>query len=97
MYRLFNTHNVRKTIELSALWDFEAADANYKGKITVPSCWECIPELVRYKGKAVYTKNAEFGGTVRFVFKGVITLLMYTWMASTLNITTTLTPPSAWM
>ena len=71
MYRLFNTHNVRKTIELSALWDFEAADANYKGKITVPSCWECIPELVRYKGKAVYTKNAEFGGTVRFVFKGV--------------------------
>lgn len=71
MYRLFKTHNVRKNYEVDCLWDFETADGSYKGKITVPTAWETIPELVNYKGKATYTKTMNLGGNVRFVFKGV--------------------------
>lgn len=71
MYRLFKTHNIRNTYEADCLWDFETADGSYKGKITVPTAWETIPELVNYKGKATYTKIMNLGGNVRFVFKGV--------------------------
>lgn len=69
MHRLFNTHYIRKTYEANGLWDLEAGD--YRGKITVPSCWEVIPQLASYKGKGVYTKVLEFGGNVRLNFKGV--------------------------
>lgn len=69
MERLFRTHNIRKTYEADSLWDFSAGD--YRGKITVPSCWETIPALASYKGKAVYTKKMIFGGNIRLAFKGV--------------------------
>lgn len=71
MYRLFKTHNIRKNYEVDCLWDFETEDGSYKGKITVPTAWETIPELVNYKGKATYTKTMKLGGNVRLVFKGV--------------------------
>lgn len=71
MHRLFNTHNIRKTYEADGLWDFETEDGGYKGKITVPSCWETVPELASYKGRAVYRKTMTFGGNVRLSFKGV--------------------------
>ena len=71
MYRLFETHKIRKTRELSGLWDFCTADGSYSGKLAVPSCWEVIPALAAYKGKAKYTKAIEFGGKARFTFKGV--------------------------
>ena len=71
MYRLFKTHDIRKAYEADALWDFETEDGGYKGKLAVPSCWETVPALASYKGKAVYTKNLYFGGNIRFVFKGV--------------------------
>lgn len=71
MYRLFKTHNIRNTYEVDCLWDFETSDGSYKGKITVPTAWETIPELVNYKGKATYTKTMNLGGNIRLAFKGV--------------------------
>ena len=71
MYRLFKSHNIRNAYETDSLWDFETADGSYKGKITVSTAWETIPELVNYKGKAAYTKVMNLGGNIRFVFKGV--------------------------
>ena len=71
MHRLFETHNVRKYIDLSGLWDFETLDGRFSGKLAVPSCWEVVPELAAYKGVSVYRKNLKFGGKTRLVFKGV--------------------------
>ena len=44
---------------------------SWKGKMAVPCCWETVPELASYKGKATYSKTMNLGGNVRFVFKGV--------------------------
>jgi len=71
MYRLFKTHNIRKSYEADGLWDFETQDKSYRGKLAVPCCWETVPELVNYKGKGIYTKEMNLGGNVRFVFKGI--------------------------
>lgn len=71
MYRLFETHKIRKTRELSGLWDFATEDGSYSGKLAVPSCWEVVPALAAYKGKAKYSRKIEFGGKARFVFKGI--------------------------
>lgn len=71
MYRLFKTHNIRNVYEADALWDFETQDQNYKGRLTVPSCWETVPELVNYKGVGIYTKNINLSKNTRLVFKGV--------------------------
>ena len=71
MQRLFKTHDIRKTECAPSLWDFKSADGSYEGKITVPSCWETIPILSAYKGKATYTKKIKIGGNTRLTFKGV--------------------------
>ena len=71
MYRLFNTHNVRRVREADGLWDFRTETGSYEGKLAVPSCWEAIPSLASYKGKAEYRKTFTFGGNIRLVFKGV--------------------------
>ena len=71
MYRLFETHKTRKTCELTGLWDFSTQDGSYSGKLAVPSCWEVIPELSAYKGKATYTRTFDFDGKGRLTFKGV--------------------------
>ena len=71
MYRLFNEHNIRRVHEADGLWDFCTADGAYIGKMAVPSCWESVPALSAYRGKATYTKRMTLGGNVRLVFKGV--------------------------
>lgn len=71
MYRLFDTHNIRKTKELTGLWDFATRDGSYVGKLAVPSCLEVIPSLAAYKGEATYSRTLSFGGNARLVFKGV--------------------------
>lgn len=71
MYRLFKTHKVRKIEAAPQFWDFKTADGSYDGKITVPACWETIPSLAAYKGKATYTRKMKLGGNVRLAFKGV--------------------------
>ena len=71
MYRLFETHKVRTVTELSGcLWDF-AAENGYACKAAVPGCWEMMPGLGNYRGKAVYTRRFNAGGTIRLEFKGV--------------------------
>ena len=71
MYRLFETHKIRKTRELSGFWDFKTQDGSYEGKLAVPSCWEVIPELSAYKGKAIYSRKIELSEKSRLTFKGV--------------------------
>lgn len=71
MHRLFNTHNIRRLREADGLWDFCTEDKSYVGKLAVPSCWETIPSLSAYKGRAEYRKKMTFGGNIRLVFKGV--------------------------
>lgn len=71
MYRLFNTHKIRRVFEADGLWDFRTENGKYDGKLAVPSCWEIIPDLASYKGKAEYKKSFTIGGNIRLVFKGV--------------------------
>lgn len=71
MYRLFKSHDIRKSHEADCLWDFATSDGSWKGKMAVPCCWETVPELASYKGKATYSKTMNLGGNVRFMFKGV--------------------------
>ncbi|MCM1232101.1 MAG: beta-glucuronidase [Ruminococcus flavefaciens] len=69
MYRLFQTHEIRKSREIEGLWNLEAGD--YRGVITVPSCWEMLPSLATWQGKGIYTRELTFGGNARLIFKGV--------------------------
>ncbi|WP_228275858.1 sugar-binding domain-containing protein [Gracilibacillus oryzae] len=73
--RLFQNHHVRKEIPLDPVWDFHTLDAEEEKQklfqMIVPACWESNPELVSYKGKALYSKKVTFGGNVRLVFKGI--------------------------
>ena len=71
MYRLFNTHNIRRVREAGGLWDFRVENGSYSGKLAVPSCFEVIPALAAYKGRAEYRKSFELCGNVRLTFKGV--------------------------
>ncbi len=75
MLRTFETHQIRKTTELSSsLWDFQTLPEEgeaFQGKIMVPGCWETSPETRSYRGKARYGRTVFCGGSVRFEFKGV--------------------------
>jgi len=73
--RTFQTHQVRKTVELSEkLWDFAPMDGVSKGvtqKVWVPSCLETYPGMENYRGEAVYETRFQAEGTIRICFKGV--------------------------
>ncbi|MBQ8639097.1 MAG: hypothetical protein IJ468_08005 [Lachnospiraceae bacterium] len=74
MYRLFEVHKTRKATELSSsLWDFQVLNGEENGmqKTAVPGCWENMPGLGNYRGKAVYGRSFTAGGNVRLEFKGV--------------------------
>ena len=81
MVRTFKTHEIRKQTELCGYWGFSTEEglsgsclAGENGEITrapVPGCWENIPGLETFSGTAVYTREIEAGGHVRFVFGGV--------------------------
>lgn len=75
MIRTFQTHQVRKTVELSEkLWDFTPMDGICKGvtqKVWVPSCLETYPGMENYRGKAVYETSFQAEGRIRICFKGV--------------------------
>lgn len=75
MVRMFATHRIRKTQELSsALWDFytlpeqEEKDAV---KVVAPSCWENYPDTITYRGRACYERSFVGNGNLRLEFKGV--------------------------
>ena len=74
MYRLFDTHKIRKNTELSgSFWDFSTydGDGSVNKKVLVPSCWQSYPETTNYIGRASYKKDVYCDGNVRFIFKGV--------------------------
>lgn len=75
MIRAFRTNKIRKIRELSdSLWRFSPCDGEFMGKVytvTVPCCWESLPDFSAYRGVGVFTKEFEAGGNVRLVFKGV--------------------------
>ena len=70
--RMFSQHDIRKEIQISPIWEFRTIDKEESVyNMIVPACWESNPLLSSYKGQAIYSKIIEFGGNVRFVFKGV--------------------------
>lgn len=75
MVRMFATHKIRKTQELSfSLWDFETLPEygdSIKMKVGVPSCWENYPDTITYRGKACYERYFSGEGNIRLEFKGV--------------------------
>lgn len=84
MIRLFETNEIRESIELEGLWDFaivgqgqiedqDKEPFDYKYRLPVPGCWEMHPELLTYRGRGVYRRfiNVDEKTHLRFVFKGV--------------------------
>ena len=75
MTRLFETHKVRKTEELSGkLWDFIPLEAGYedrKCRAMVPGCLETLPGFGNYRGWTAYETEFEAEGNIRLEFKGV--------------------------
>lgn len=73
MHRLFQTHNIRKSIPVPPVWDLRTLDPDkpFYSKIPVPSCIETIPGLASYKGKCKLECAPFFGGNIRLTFKGV--------------------------
>lgn len=75
MVRLFATHEIRKTRELSSgLWEFCTLSGQGGGetvRVAVPSCWENYPDTLTYRGKARYERSFTGAGNLRLEFKGV--------------------------
>lgn len=75
MIRTFCTNKIRKTTELSeSLWAFSPCSGEFAGKtypVTVPCCWESLPDFSAYRGVGLFTRQFQAEGTVRLVFKGV--------------------------
>lgn len=73
MERMFQTHHIRKKIELPLRWNLSTLNRTpaVEKYIPVPSCIETIPELNRYKGEVKIWTEKEFGGNLLLTFKGV--------------------------
>ncbi|HAU38280.1 MAG TPA: beta-glucuronidase [Phycisphaerales bacterium] len=82
MLRTFAEHETRRVESLDGRWDFVTAQQHasrtrlprrYDRTIQVPGCWEQLPGLEAYRGKAWYrtTFTACSGLAVRLVFGGV--------------------------
>lgn len=70
MPRLFEAHQIRRTTSLDGLWDF-VPDPESKGeragwwksfparseRMSVPGCWDTLPEYYDYKAKAWYRRR----------------------------------------
>ncbi len=70
MYRLFKTHQIRKSIQLLPIWDLIMPNKTPE-KITVPCCIESIPAYSNYKGKCTLQTTERFSGNLKLAFKGV--------------------------
>ncbi|WP_060534877.1 glycoside hydrolase family 2 protein [Paenibacillus bovis] len=82
MERLFQTHQIRKTINLEGIWEFTKLEAQseldistiqYNYLLPVPGCWENHPELLTYRGRGLYRRrvNLPQSQPARLVCKGV--------------------------
>lgn len=70
MYRLFQTHHIRRSISLPDFWTLNVPNHNAI-KIPVPSCVESVPAFSHYKGKCIIATKQRFAGDALLVFKGV--------------------------
>lgn len=75
MIRTFETHRVRKQMELTGgLWEFIPCQGERAGqvfKVATPSCWESYPDFSGYRGEGIYRTYFWAEGTIRLEFKGV--------------------------
>ncbi|MBQ4640857.1 MAG: hypothetical protein IJB69_10150 [Clostridia bacterium] len=74
MERLFTTHHIRKTKELSGLWKFTCLDEDASSRplqLPVPGAWETVPALRNWRGRGLYEYPFIGGGNLRFSFGGV--------------------------
>ena len=74
MERIITTHRLRKVCEPTPIWTLTTLDEGGLSapvQAFVPGAWESIPALRNYRGRAVYEKQMNCGGTLRFVFGGV--------------------------
>ena len=74
MDRIITTHRLRKVCEPTPIWTLTTLDQSGLASPVnafVPGVWESIPGLKNYRGRAVYEKQLNCGGTLRFVFGGV--------------------------
>ena len=79
MVKVFDNITLRKSFSLDGIWNFIAADGDYKNGITggedisVPSCWNCDPVHFHYEGAAWYEKDfITDAKNIRIVFEGVL-------------------------
>ncbi len=75
MLRTFDTHKIRKQVELtSKCWDFTPLESDKSGttiKVMTPSCWENYSGFESYRGKCVYETTFEAEGDICLEFKGI--------------------------
>lgn len=82
MLRMFREHRIRPVRPLDGRWEFVTAPERtrrtglprrYARRIAVPSCWEMIPGLETYRGKAWFrtTVRSLPGRALRIAFGGV--------------------------
>ncbi|MCL5066718.1 MAG: beta-glucuronidase [Firmicutes bacterium] len=63
MIRLFDTHHVRKSVELEGCWDFEpmhigdSLPGRYHFRLPVPGVWEMHPEFSAYRGLGAFRRQ----------------------------------------
>lgn len=71
MIRLFEQHKIRVQKELDGMWRAEVQGKEYT--LPAPGCWEQHPELLTYRGKAVYSRKLSLRHrtNLRLEFKGV--------------------------
>ena len=70
MLRAFDTHEIRECRDLEGLWSFD--NGRRRTPVCVPGCWESVPGLERYRGRAVISREVETAaGHYRIDFKGV--------------------------
>ena len=82
MTRTFPQHVIRPAESLDGKWEFVTArertssrrlPRRYRRKVEVPSCWETLPGLENYRGRAWLRRQIATrpGRAVRIVFGGV--------------------------
>jgi len=75
MFRTFCTHEIRGVIDLSGSgWFFSPAEGEHQGikvPVTIPCCWENIPQFSAYRGIGRFSRRFNGGGDIRLVFEGV--------------------------
>lgn len=75
MFRTFDTHKIRKCVELTGkTWSFTPCQGEYAGntyQIVTPCCIESHPLFTNYRGEGIYRTTFHASGNIRIEFKGI--------------------------